>query len=258
MAGDIFIFTSLDIKSRYVLRRNAHDMKKIKILSLLFCLILMQSVHSQIELGNVNWLRERSEALSRSKESKKPVLILFQEVPGCLTCQKFGSEILTDPLIVEAIETLFVPLCIYNNKKGTDAEVLSLYNEPSWNNPVLRVTDSNGVTIQRLAGAYTKRKVLSFILDTYQTIGKSTPHYLRLMHEELLAEELGVESMVIETPCFWSGEVAIAGIHGVISTEAGWMGGREVVKLSFNPLIVDDVAIAQQARRAGVMSANFY
>lgn len=35
-----------------------------------------------VELGKVNWGRDYEAALSASGESGKPVLILFQEVPG--------------------------------------------------------------------------------------------------------------------------------------------------------------------------------
>lgn len=232
-------------------------MNGIKILVVIICSILGQSGFSQIELGDVKWLRDRSDALLKSRELNKPVLILFQEVPGCMTCQRFGSEILSDPLLVEAIETLFVPLCIYNNKSGADAKVLELYNEASWNNPVLRITDYSGHTIQRLSGAYGKRAVLSFFIDTYAEIGRAPPFYLELMHEELMALELGMKTLVIETPCFWSGEVAMGEIRGIMRSEAGWMSGREVVRIYYNPLIVDELAIVQQAKRAGVLTAVY-
>lgn len=45
---------------------------------------------------------------------------------------------MTNPLIVEAAEELFVPVLIYNNKKGNDEMLLKHFKEPSWNNPVIR------------------------------------------------------------------------------------------------------------------------
>lgn len=56
----------------------------------------------------------------------------------------YGRSVLTHPLMVEAIETFFVPVAIYNNVKGKDAEVLARYEEPSWNNPVTRFVDAAG------------------------------------------------------------------------------------------------------------------
>lgn len=35
-----------------------------------------------VELGTVDWLRSYPEAVAKAKESGKPILILFQEVPG--------------------------------------------------------------------------------------------------------------------------------------------------------------------------------
>jgi hypothetical protein len=37
---------------------------------------------SPIELGRVNWGRDLDVAKTRSRETGKPVLVLFQEVPG--------------------------------------------------------------------------------------------------------------------------------------------------------------------------------
>ena len=70
------------------------------------------------ELGKVQWYRDYDEALSIAKQEDKNVLILFQEVPGCATCRNYGHNVLSHPLMVEAIENLFVPLAIFNNKGG--------------------------------------------------------------------------------------------------------------------------------------------
>ena len=94
-----------------------------------------------VELGKVHWIRNLDEAKLKSQRECKPILILFQEVPGCATCRNYGSDVLSQPLIVEAIETYFIPLAIYNNKGGHDGEVLLMYNEPAWNNPVVRIVD---------------------------------------------------------------------------------------------------------------------
>ena len=49
---------------------------------------------------------------------------------------------MSHPLIVEAIETLFTPLCVYNNTSGDrDRETLDAYGERTCNNPVVRVVD---------------------------------------------------------------------------------------------------------------------
>jgi len=102
------------------------------------------AVEQRIELGQIRWGRDLDAAKAASKKSGKPVLVLFQEVPGCLTCQNFGRVVLRHPLLVEAAESAFEPVLVYNNRKGWDADVLRSFNEPSWNNPVVRYLDSDG------------------------------------------------------------------------------------------------------------------
>ncbi|MEP2969984.1 MAG: thioredoxin family (seleno)protein, partial [Nonlabens ulvanivorans] len=48
------------------------------------------------ELGAISWYRDYSTALQLSKEYNKPVLILFQEVPGCATCRNYGHDVLSN------------------------------------------------------------------------------------------------------------------------------------------------------------------
>ena len=67
---------------------------------------------------------------------------------------------LSNAVIVETIEKYFIPLAIFNNKQGKDIEVLKQYGEPSWNNPVVRIVNSNGENlIRRIAGDYSKARV---------------------------------------------------------------------------------------------------
>ena len=55
--------------------------KLIPITLLLLSTALLPSENPK-ELGQVRWERDFEAALKRSSESKKPVLALFQEVPG--------------------------------------------------------------------------------------------------------------------------------------------------------------------------------
>lgn len=41
-----------------------------------------QAAQNPVEVGNVNWGRDFDAALRMSADSGKPVLVLFQEVPG--------------------------------------------------------------------------------------------------------------------------------------------------------------------------------
>ena len=68
-----------------------------------------QSNSQPKELGKVTWLRDYDKAIALAKKEQKDVFILFQEVPGCSTCRNYGQNVLSNPLMVEAIENSFIP-----------------------------------------------------------------------------------------------------------------------------------------------------
>lgn len=119
---------------------------EMKVLSLFFCSVMFSNFirAAEIEVGEVEWERDLKKACTNSGISGKPVLVLFREVPGCSGCKKFGKEVLSHPQIVEAIESEFEPILVYNNRPGPDAETLNSLGEPSWNCQVIRFLNSRG------------------------------------------------------------------------------------------------------------------
>lgn len=214
-----------------------------------------------VELGDVHWLRSMDEAQARSKEQKKPILILFQEIPGCITCRTYGSEVLTHPLIVESIETYFVPLAIYNNRQGADAEILKRFNEPSWNNPVVRIVNSTGEDLtSRLNGNYSAHGLSAMMTNVLiKTHGKA-PMYLQLMTDELAAKQRSTATATYTMYCFWSGEALFGAVNGVVSTSAGFQEGKEAVKVEYDPVVVSKSQldkVAQQSTCKAVSGGTF-
>jgi len=209
---------------------------------LLFSLIctIGYSQKQYVELGHVQWLRNYDEAIEKSKSENKDIFLLFQEVPGCSTCKNYGKNVLQHPLIVEAIEDLFIPLAIFNNKSGHDEKILNKFKEPSWNNPVARVINSAGKNIvPRLSGQYNAYAVVQLIHDALLASDREIPGYLKLLIEELQADFLGTKETNISMFCFWSGEKNIGQLRGVSYTEAGFMDGHEVVKVRYSPSMID-------------------
>ena len=210
------------------------------------------------ELGKVKWLRNYEDALTMSNKSDKPVLILFQEVPGCATCRNYGNNALSHPLIVEAIETLFVPLAIYNNIKGADAKVLAEFGEPSWNNPVVRVINADKRELTpRLGGDYSPLGLVKAMTNALTVNGSVVPMYLQLLQEELISNSIGVEEATFGMYCFWSGEKELGSMTGVVSTQPGFMDGREVVTVAYNPEIITFETILSEAKKAKCASHVF-
>ncbi len=208
----------------------------ILFLSMLITFSLQAQSNQPEELGIVQWLRNYDKALATAKQLNKPIFILFQEVPGCATCRNYGHHVLSHPLIAEAIENEFVPLAIYNNKGGDDAKILKLYHEPSWNNPVVRLVDADGVDLtNRISGNYSQLGVVKAMTEV---LGEKTPNYLNLLCEELIAEAEGTQTATLSMYCFWTGEGQLGQLEGVVATEPGFMNGREVVQVQFNPNII--------------------
>ncbi|MCH7517447.1 MAG: peptide-methionine (S)-S-oxide reductase [Candidatus Dadabacteria bacterium] len=211
-----------------------------------------------VELGEVDWIRNFDEATTKAKKLNKPLLVLFQEVPGCSTSSGYGKNVLSHPLIVEAIETLFVPAAIYNNNKGEDERVLKSFGEPSWNNPVVRImTPERQELVSRLSGDYTKAGLVGAMITALESNNKTVPPYLSLLAQELNVKSGSRERAVFAMHCFWIGEGKLANIKGVISTKPGFMGGHEVVELEFNPEIISFEDLVKKGKLNNVASRIF-
>ena len=77
-------------------------------------------------------------------------MVLFDEVPGCGGCKSYGMLILSNPLFVEAAETLFVPMLIRNNDPATtsaDTMLLMRFKERALSYPVVRFMNAEGQDI---------------------------------------------------------------------------------------------------------------
>lgn len=210
-----------------------------------------------IELGKVRWLRDYNKALEQSKLEDKPVLLFFQEIPGCSTCVNFGRDVLSHPLMVEFIENEFIPLAIYNNKPGADRDILTFYNEPSWNNPVAHFINGKGQDIiHKLANNYQPLIMYNKMVEVLKKLGKSVPRYAILLVEDLKMEYGNLKSTIYETPCFWSGETSMALHPAVKYTEAGWINNSEVVKVFFDDSQVSLMELNSYATNEGFFIIN--
>lgn len=212
-----------------------------------------------VELGSVHWSRDLDASRVKAKNSGKPLLILFQEVPGCSNCTRYGSVTLRHPLIVEAIETYFVPVCIYNNKDGKDAEALRLFGEPAWNNPVVRIVDADNRDLAtRMPDFRSSTQLAEGIRQALKQTGQAVPQYLDLLIEELAAREAGVETATFSMGCFWSGEGALGALSGVVETAPGFQDGREVVRVTYDPSRIskDELEKTVQSRGIKACAAN--
>jgi len=205
------------------------------------------SFKEHVELGDVKWNRDYEEALKIAVQENKAVLILFQEVPGCATCRNYGNDVLRHPLLVDAIQNSFVPLCIFNNTKGEDLKILKKYGEPTWNNPVVRIVNSKGKDlVKRVNGNYSKSGLITAMNSALVANGEFIPDYMNLLEEEWTSK---TETCYLSMYCFWTGEKEIAKISGVTGTQAGFMHGKEVVKVDFDKNRISSKEIQKNAAK---------
>jgi len=214
-----------------------HFRNQLTLIALLLSSMLFSQMSNPLdqaeELGTVSWYRDHDKALLESKQSGKPVLILFQEVPGCSNCRNYGNDVLSNPILVEAIQHEFVPLAIFNNNGGEDKRILDIYGEPTWNNPVVRIVNGEGKDIvNRVAGNYSIQGIAASMYQALLLSGLDAPSYFELFTSNL--DQSSLEKRYYQMYCFWSGEASLGSVDGVVSSEPGWMNEAEVVKIIYD------------------------
>lgn len=162
---------------------------------------------------------------------------------------------MSHPLMVEAIETLFVPLLIHNNKKGADEVILKRYEEPAWNNPVIRYVDSVGKdVIPRRDRVWTTGATARRMIAALKATRRPVPQYLQLT---AAANVPVAKQATFAMHCYWEGEVKLGSISGVLDTRAGWIGKKEVVHVTFDPAVVSYVKLLKTAQQFECASTVF-
>ncbi len=97
--------------------------------------------------------------------------------------------------MVEAAESLFVPVAIRNNSEGdADARVRERFDEPAWNNPVVRIL-APGDERDRIPRLHRREDwTRAALLEGMQAaLGETAPAWLRLAAGEERARARGTE-----------------------------------------------------------------
>ena len=146
--------------------------------------------------------------------------------------------------MVEAIEDLFVPVLVYNNK-SSDSAILKKFGEPSWNNPIVRFLDSNGQdVIKRQNRVWTVNPMAARMVAALKAAKRDVPTYL----SDLARDRSNLQQATFAMSCYWTGEARLGSIDGVMSTTSGWAGGREVVSLTYDPKLVEYSKLVKTAQ----------
>ena len=204
-----------------------------------------------IETGLVEWSHDLDAALAASAETGRPVFLLFQEVPGCDGVKAYGLDVLSNPLLVEAIEDEFLPVLAYNNRfTDADRALLERFDEPTWNYQVVRYLDANGSDIlPRKERVWSQTDTAARMIAVLRAAERPVPKYLELVAAETDTKRHATAAFAMY--CFWTGEREIGKLDGVIQTEAGWFEGKEVTRVTYDPsrLSLQDLSAKAAAAR---------
>lgn len=141
-------------------------------------------------------------------------------------------------MIVAAAAAEFVPVAVYNNVPGKDAAVLKRFDEPTWNNPVMRFLGPDEKDlIPRKDGVYHGGLVLARMAEALEKAKRPVPAYLKLAVAEFAPKK--TETAVFAMYCYWEGEAKLGALDGVISTRIGELDRAEVVEVTFDPAVVE-------------------
>ncbi len=163
---------------------------------------------------------------------------------------------MTNPIVKATAENHFVPVMIVNNKGGYDSKVLKKFREPAWNYQVMRFIDGDEKDIiPRKDQVWETLPFLQRMKQTLEKEKKPVPKYLDLAISEM--DTKNHKTIAIAQYCYWTGEAKLGRIEGVVSTEAGWFGGHEVTKLTYDSKVLEIKDLLTQAKALECATAAF-
>ena len=156
---------------------------------------------------------------------------------------------------MEAIENEFIPVLVYNNKKGPDEAILKSFQEPALNNPVVRFVNGQGQdVIPRRDGVWSTQGIVARMIEALEELERPVPAYLRLAADGLSTSR-AVATFAMH--CYWEGEAKLGACDGVLDTRAAWLEGKEVVEVTYDPERITYADLLSQAQQMQCASTVF-
>lgn len=150
-------------------------------------------------------------------------------------------------MVVAAATSEFVPVAVFNNVKGTDADLLKKFAEPAWNNPVMRFLGADEKDlIPRKENVFHGGVVLARMAESLEKTKRPVPAYLKLAVAEFAPKT--TETAVFAMHCYWVGEAKLGALDGVISTRIGELAKAEVVEVTFDPAVIEFKTLVEKAK----------
>lgn len=128
--------------------------------------------------------------------------------------------------------------------------MLKRFEEPSWNNPVVRFVDADAKdVIPREDGVWKLGPLVARSVLALEAAGEDIPSWLDTLATETSGAR--IEKLVLSMYCFWDGEGKLGGFPGVVKTRAAFLGGSEVVALEFDPTVISVTELVRKAQATG-------
>lgn len=116
---------------------------------------------------------------------------------------------------------------------------------------MIRFLDSKGNDIlPRRDQINTKAALIPRMVNALAKAKQTIPAPLKL--KQLSLDTPHIKQIAFSQHCFWTGESRIGALPGVLTTEAGWLDGREVTLVSYHEKTISTAKLTQQARAFGV------
>jgi hypothetical protein len=198
------------------------------------------------ELGAISWQRDLEGSLAAAAAGDGIVLVFFVRIGDARKQIEFGEAVLSNPLLVEAIETEFLPVAIYETGPGEHERVRHRYSEAAADGPVLRFLDPQGSDIlPRGEAVWTVHDVAQRLVSALTARGRGVPGYLRILAEETDPAALERTTLAVEDQHRAEGE--LGALAGVVEARSGWLGGYKIVEVAFRPQELLFESLIQQA-----------
>lgn len=127
-----------------------------------------------------------------------------------------------------------MPLLIVNNRPGADAKILKRFGEPAWNYQVVRFLAAKGKDlIPRKDKVWATGPLARRILASLKAAKRPVPNYLQAPADDHL-DTFRKSQVALAIHCFWTGEMKLGQLDGVLETEAGFIDGHEVTLVTFD------------------------
>ena len=128
-----------------------------------------------------------------------------------------------------------MPLLIVNNRPGADAKILKRFGEPAWNYQVVRFLTAKGKDlIPRKDKVWATGPLARRMIASLDAAKRPVPNYLQALADATLSDTRKSQ-VALAMHCFWTGEMKLGQIDGVLETEAGFIDGHEVTLVTYDP-----------------------